>query len=122
VEERRVVARRIACIPAYLDSRKDVQELALIRDVSARGARLFTRTLLPNGLAVQLLLYIRGEEAPPTQAGGRVVRSDRRELELSDVWPWEVGVEFDEPLEASQAEIEELSRRQEAMGIIKPPG
>jgi len=120
VEERRVAARRIACIPAYLESSNDPQDLALIRDVSARGARLFTRAKLPHGLAVHLLLYVRGEGEAPVPANGRVVRADRRDIELSDVWPWEIGVEFDAPLEETDGEIEALSQRQQALGIIKP--
>jgi hypothetical protein len=122
VEERRVVPRRIACIPTYLDSTNDAHDLALIRDVSVRGARLFARAELSSGLAVQLLLYVKGEDQPPVQAAGRVVRADRREKSLSDVWPWEIGVEFDAPLTGSEQEIDELSRRQEALGIIKPSG
>ncbi|HVW29531.1 MAG TPA: PilZ domain-containing protein [Polyangiaceae bacterium] len=120
MDDRRTTSRRIACIPAYLDTVKDEHDLALIRDVSATGARLFTRTALPVGLEVRLELYIRGDAGPPTVATGRVVRSDRRDPALSDVWPWEVGVELETPLEDHDHEIEALSERQLAMGIIKP--
>jgi len=121
VEERRTAARRIACIPAYLDSMRDEQDLALIRDVSARGARLFTRTELSVGLAVHLRLYVRGDSAPPNEARGRVVRSESRDIAVSDVWPWEIAVEFEAPLEDDGEEIEALSQRQLELGIIKPP-
>jgi hypothetical protein len=120
VDERRTHSRRLACIPAYLESTRDPQDLALIRDVSVRGARLFTRTGLPNGMAVHLQLYLGGEAQPPKQATGHVVRADRRDIALSDVWSWEVGVEFDAPIEGYEDEIEALSRRQEEIGILKP--
>jgi hypothetical protein len=121
VEERRTASRLIACIPAYLDSIQDEHDLALIRDVSTTGARLFTRTKLPIGLSVRLELYVRGDAGTPSEAMGHVVRSDRRDLALSDVWPWEVAVEFEAPLEDAEHEIEALSERQLAMGIVKPP-
>ena len=121
MEERRTASRLIACIPAYLDSIQDEHDLALIRDVSTTGARLFTRTKLPIGLSVRLELYVRGDAGTPSEAMGHVVRSDRRDLALSDVWPWEVAVEFEAPLEDAEHEIEALSERQLAMGIVKPP-
>jgi hypothetical protein len=121
VEERRTSSRLIACIPAYLDSIQDEHDLALIRDVSTSGARLLTRTKLPVGLSVHLELYVRGDAATPSEVSGHVVRSDRRDIALSDVWPWEVAIEFEVPLEDAHHEIEELSERQLAMGIIKPP-
>jgi hypothetical protein len=120
VEERRTHSRLLACIPAYLESTRDPQDLALIRDVSVRGARLFTRTSLPNGMPVHLQLYIGGEAEAPKHANGHVVRADRRDVALSDVWSWEVGVEFDSPIEGYEHEIEELSKRQEEIGILKP--
>ena len=120
MEDRRTTSRRIACIPAYLETMKDEPDLALIRDVSTTGARLLTRTMLPVGLEVRLELYVRGDSGPPSIAAGRVVRSDRRDLALSDVWPWEIGVEFETPFEDPDREIEALSERQLAMGIIKP--
>ena len=121
VEERRTASRLIACIPAYLDSIHDEHDLALIRDVSSTGARLLTRTKLPIGLSVHLELYVRGDGGTPTEASGHVVRSDRRERAVSDVWPWEIAVEFEAPLEDADHEIESLSERQAAMGIVKPP-
>jgi len=68
---------------------------------------------------VTLELYLGGDTAPPKRAGGRVVRTDRRAPEVSDVWSWEVGVVFDAPIEGYEREIEEISRRQEALGIAK---
>jgi hypothetical protein len=122
VNERRTHARLLACIPAYLESTREAHDLALIRDVSVRGARLFTRTRLPPGEPVHLELYISGEGSPPRLASGKVVRSDRRDIAVSDVWSWEVGVEFDAPIEGYEADIEQLSRYQESIGVVKPKG
>jgi hypothetical protein len=36
-----------------------------------------------------------------------------------DVWQWEVGVKFDEPISEYADEIEELCRRQRAVGVLK---
>ncbi len=121
MEERRTASRLIACIPTYLDSKQDEHDLALIRDVSSTGARLLTRTNLSIGLSVHLELYVRGDAGTSSEATGRVVRCDRRDIALSDVWPWEVAIEFEAPLEDADHEIEALSERQLAMGIIKPP-
>lgn len=121
VEDRRTASRLIACIPAYLDSIHDEHDLALIRDVSTTGARIFTRTKLPIGLSVRLELYVRGDAGTPSEVNGHVVRADRRDIAVSDVWPWEIAVEFEAPLKDSDREIEALSERQLAMGIIKPP-
>jgi hypothetical protein len=120
VDERRAHTRLLACIPAYLESKRDEQDLALIRDVSVSGARLLTRTKLPTGVPIHLELYMGAEGAAPKLASGRVVRADRRAIAVSDVWSWEVGVEFDEPIAGYEREIEEISRHQEALGILKP--
>ena len=119
VENRRSASRLLACIPAYFESHRDSQDLALIRDVSVTGARLYTRIRLEVGQEVTLHLYLGKESEPPKHAAGRVVRADRRNPALSDVWPWEIGVEFATPIESYEKEIEELCRRQEAAGILK---
>ena len=42
--DRRKAARHLACFPAYVGSDEDVQNIALIRDVSVKGALLLTRS------------------------------------------------------------------------------
>src|ERR1051325_2586120 len=74
VDERRAHTRLLACIPAYLESKRDEQDLALIRDVSVSGARLLTRTKLPAGVPIHLALYMGAEGTAPKLANGRVVR------------------------------------------------
>jgi hypothetical protein len=119
MEERRLHRRQLTCIPAYFEARSESQDVALIRDASVTGAKLYTRVKVDLDQAVTLHLYLGGESATPRQATGRVVRVERRDPDQSDVWRWEVGVEFDEPITPYEDEIEELCRRQEAAGILK---
>jgi hypothetical protein len=117
--ERRTHSRQLTCIPAYFETKSDSQDLALIRDVSVSGARLYARVKLDADQPVTLHLYLGKESEPPRQVSGRAVRIDRRESSLADVWGWEIGVEFDEPISQYATEIEELCRRQEAVGVLK---
>jgi hypothetical protein len=119
MEERRSYGRQLTCIPAYFEQRTESQDLALIRDVSVTGARLFTRVRLELERDVTLHLFLGADGAPPRKTTGRVVRVDRRQPSLSDVWGWEIGVEFAAPISEYSEEINELCRRQEAAGILK---
>jgi hypothetical protein len=119
MDERRASARQLTCIPAHFESRTDPQDLALIRDVSTLGARLYTRSKLDIDETVTLHLYLGLETDEPRMASGRVVRVDRRDLALADVWGWEIGVEFDRAITPYEKEIEALCSRQEAAGVLK---
>lgn len=119
MEERRTNSRQLTCIPAYFESKRDSQDLALIRDVSVTGARLYTRVKLEPNEAVTLHLYLGPESSPPRKTEGSVVRVERRDPAQSDVWTFEVGVVFASPITAYESEIEELCKRQEAAGILK---
>ena len=119
VDERRSEPRKLTCIPAYFDSRESSQDLALIRDVSASGAKLFTQHGLDLEHPVTLHLCLGGETDPPRVVMGRVVRVDRRDLAVSDLWSWEIGIEFNEPITEYQAEIDELCRRQRSVGLLE---
>jgi len=118
MEDRRSFSRQLTCIPAYFESKADPQDLALIRDVSTSGARLLTRGKLELDETVTLHLYLT-ETDEPRKASGRVVRVDRRDLNVADVWGWEIGVEFDIAITPYEKEIEELCRRQEEAGVLK---
>jgi len=119
MDDRRTHSRQLTCIPAYFESQPDSQDLALIRDVSITGARLYTRLKLEPSHVVTLHLYLGDEGSPPRKVIGRVVRVDRREASLSDLWGWDVGVEFEAPISVYEKEIEDLCSRQEAAGILK---
>lgn len=119
MDDRRSFSRQLTCIPAHFESRSDPEDLALIRDVSTSGARLYTRAKLELGETVTLHLYLGLPSDDARKASGRVVRVDRRDAALADVWGWEIGVEFDVAITAYEKEIEELCRRQEAAGVLK---
>ena len=119
MEDRRSFSRQLTCIPAYFESKADPQDLALIRDVSTSGARLFTRGKLELDETVTLHLYLGTESDEPRKASGRVVRVDRRDANVADVWSWEIGVEFDIAITPYEEEIAELCRRQEQAGVLK---
>jgi hypothetical protein len=118
-DERRTQPRQLTCIPAYVESRDDGEHLALIHDASPDGALLFTRTKLEMEQAVQLSLYLLPQHEPPRPATGKVVRVRRRDPDRSDVWLWEIGIKFDAPITEYVSEIEDLCRRQRAVGVLK---
>lgn len=91
----------------------------MIRDVSVRGARILTRTPLSVGDRVTLNLYFGKEAEGSHPAAGKIVRVERRDPPHSEVWHWELGVEFDEAITQYAAEIEALCRQQEAAGVLK---
>ena len=77
----RIAARSLDSSPASPPTsspRRDPQDLALIRDVSTSGARLYTRGKLELDETVTLHLYLGTETDEPRKASGRVVRVDRR--------------------------------------------
>ena len=119
MDDRRGFARQLSCIPAHFESTSDSQDLALIRDVSVSGAKLFTRMKMAPDDPVTLHLYLGAEADEPKLAKGRVVRVERRQPETADLWTWEVGVEFDVAITPYEKEIEELCKRQEAAGVLK---
>ena len=119
MEERRNASRRLSCIPANIESKQDASHLALIHDVSSTGARLFTRAKLDVDDEVTLSLYLSPDQKPPREASGKIVRVTERDIDKSDVWRWEVGVEFHASIEEYAAEIEALIERQRKVGVLK---
>lgn len=116
-DDRRRERRDYSCIPAYMESKDETQYLALIRDVSTRGARLFVQKSLPIGDPVHLSLYLSGQSQDPRPATGLVVRCEPRAVR--EVWQYEIAVEFDAPIDDYAEEIADLTRRQTDMGLFK---
>lgn len=119
MDERRSQHRQMTCIPAYIEKDENQTQLALIHDVSTDGALLFTRNKPDIDEPVHLSLYLLAENNVPRPVSGRVVRVEKRAQDRADVWQWEVGVKFDEPISEYADEIEELCRRQRAVGVLK---
>jgi hypothetical protein len=117
--ERRTEARQLTCIPAYIEATDESPLVALIRDASTTGALLLTRRQLEPGERLKLSLYLTGNAKEARPARGRVARCERRSGDRADVWPWEVGVHFDEPITQYADEIKELTERQASYGLFK---
>ena len=119
MEERRSHIRQLTCIPANLGKAQEADQVALIRDASISGARLFARSEMAIDEPVTLNLYITDDPKVSRPVRGRVVRVERRAREVADVWSWDVGVEFDEPITDYADEIEALCERQRDSGLLK---
>jgi hypothetical protein len=121
MRERRSEPRKLTCIPAGFEEDRDRQEhLALIHDVSVHGGTLYTRERLEIGERLDLGMHLDANPDGVRPATARVVHCERRPWENSDFWTWQVGVEFDEPIDKYQDAIEALARRQRAAGLPIP--
>lgn len=103
--------RRLTCIPATLQREHDAQSVAVILDVSVSGVRVAARTRYDVGESLELGLYFTEDGKIPRAARGRVVRVEERPAEVSDVWRWDVGVEFDAPIQEYEDEIRRFTER-----------
>ena len=90
--------RQISCIPAYVHAEDEGRHIAVIHDVSVRGALLFTRAKFAVDDDVELSLYIGAEGDEPRKVKGRVARIAKRDASSSGIWPYEAGVEFVESI------------------------
>src|SRR5262245_37649821 len=94
--DRRGSTRHLACFPAHiLNAEDDSPRSALISDLSTSGALLMTRVRLDVGSPIKLTLYIAADTDDAPTATARVVRVEKRSIERSDVWPYNIAVEFD---------------------------
>jgi hypothetical protein len=119
MQDRRSHPRQLTCVPASLESRWSAQDLALIRDASVSGARLFTELRLEPNEEVLLNLFLERDSETPRQARARVVRCEPTDPARADVWTWQIAVEFLESIKGYEKELEELCRRQEQAGMLK---
>lgn len=112
--ERRGDPRHLACFPAHVETSSGAQRTAIIRDLSVSGALLFTRARLAVGDAVRLSLYLK-EGVAPWFATARVVRNERRSIEVAHPWTKAVAVCFDRPIPELEADAKALAERQAAL-------
>jgi hypothetical protein len=116
--ERRSENRELRCIPTNIEGQADEREhVALVHDSSAHGVTLFTREPHDVGEHLQLQLHtdLKGTVLPAT---GRVVHCERRDLDRADIWTWQLGLELDTSLAVYEAEIEKVTAKQRANGIL----
>lgn len=119
--DRRGGERHLACFPAELTTDQGGQRSALIRDLSISGALLLTRARINVGDAVHLSLHLR-DGGEPRAVTAKVVRHERRSIELAHPWTKAVAVQFDEPLTELEAEVKALAERQAALAGRRPAG
>lgn len=117
-KERRGALRHLACFPAYVGGNEEPSNIALIRDISVKGALLLTRERFEVGDEVELSMYVAGEaEAEARVVGARVVRFERRNPEQSDLWLYSAAVTFDEEQRELEEQIRSLEAHQKKLGL-----
>jgi Tfp pilus assembly protein PilZ len=82
------------------------------------GALLLTRSRFKVGDPVKLSLYILDDQNPRVVTG-KIMRSERRGSDYSDVWPNSVGIKFDELLKDCEAEVKAVAEQQAKIGVSK---
>jgi hypothetical protein len=117
-DERRAAARHLACFPVYVGGEEAPANIALIRDISVKGALLLTRERFAVGDRVELAMYVSGDASnEPEPVGATVVRSERRSPEQSDLWLYAAAVSFDEEQSTLEEEIRSLEASQKKLGL-----
>lgn len=111
--ERRAEDRHLACYPFQMQRGErgatGGMEIAVIHDVSASGALLYTVGEIAAGTRVKLHLDF-GEE-PVHVVEGHVVRLERCPSDVADVWRFAVGVQFAESRADLLPQMRELERK-----------
>lgn len=107
--ERRRTVRHVACFPVHLDVDEQSPALSVVRDMSVTGAKIYSRKRVDVGAPIHLKLYILGPE-DARDVSGHVVRCVRRKQ--ASTWPFEIAVEFDEPLVGFEVEIARVAEAQ----------
>lgn len=92
--DRRIALRHQAFFPAEVDLGNGIKRPAMIRDLSVTGVLLMTVARLNIGDDITLHLYLTGDVGQARVTKGRVVRDERRSVEMSDMWPYAVAVQF----------------------------
>jgi len=117
-QERRGALRHLACFPAYVGGSQEPTNIALIRDISVRGALLLTRERFEVGDEVELSMYVAGEtDAEARAVRAKVVRFERRNPEQSDLWLYSAAVSFDEEQRELEEQIRNLEAHQKKLGL-----
>jgi hypothetical protein len=117
-EDRRRAKRHLACFPAYVGTGDQASNIALIRDISVKGALLLTRERFETGDAIELSMYVSGEpDVPPRTVPAKIVRFERRQPEQADLWLYSAAVAFDEPQQELEDELRRLENHQKELGL-----
>lgn len=111
-DDRRLVTRYLTCYPFNMQKGDTGDtgdlEIALIQDLSERGAFVLTTTeLLPNA---RVKLHLDFGETADLMVEARVVRCTRRPVEVAELWHFGVAVEFVDVRAELANNIRELAR------------
>lgn len=115
--DRRIALRHQAFFPAEVDVGTGVKRTAMVRDLSVTGVLMLTVARVNIGDDIILHLYLTGDPNKPREVKGRVVRDERRSIDVSDMWPYAVAVQFDEPFPENELEDVRLLAEKQAQRI-----
>ncbi len=111
--DRRVALRHQAFFPAEVDVGNGIKRPAMIRDLSVTGLLMMTVARVNIGDDITLHLYLTGNLSEARQVKGRVVRDERRNVEMSDMWPYAMAVQFADAFPESELEdVRALAEKQ----------
>ncbi len=117
-DERRVQPRLAALMPARVRV-ADRESTALIRDVSSRGALVYTQERLESEAEVELDFFFTDDLTTPQTTRATVVRSAVRDPRSAGIWAYSAALRFDEVMPNVEAAATALAARQSAFGLLK---
>jgi serine/threonine-protein kinase len=95
---------RPSSIPAAINGKRDINHIALIAKLGATRAVLWTRHRAEPGQTIRLTLHFDDESAGETTLA-EVVSVDDNPGDRPEMWPCEVTVRFETPLEGIEQKI-----------------
>jgi hypothetical protein len=114
---RRTAERHLACFPAEVKRPDGETRYSIIRDLSKTGALLLVRTDLDVGDRVRLTLHLSERGFTTSAASGKVVRTEPLSDDEVGLWTRKIAVQFDEPLDMAESELEALRERRARLGL-----
>ena len=111
-KERRRRVRHYVYLAAELVVEGTTPRTAITKDISEIGLLLLTRAKLELGQAVDLKIYLPGDEMRAVVVCGRVVRLEELADEEKGIWRDKVAFTFDEPQGNLAKEFEKLAAEQ----------
>ena len=94
---------RTSSIPASINGRRDINHIALIARIAPTHAVLWTRHRAERGRTIRLTLHLDDESEGETTFA-EIERVDDRPGDRPDMWPYEVLVRFEMPVDVSKME------------------
>lgn len=95
--DRRGEDRHVAWFPIRLDAEDLGQGLAIAKDVSASGIGIASTFRYAVGAPVVLTLHLDPETGEAREVTGTIVRMMANDEDPEGMWPYKIGIEFDDP-------------------------